>query len=62
MQVHARIPDLSTADFQLWLKIFQDVVSDLFQYELAEEISQKAGRIAQSLKMGYDFHNAKKVA
>ena len=62
MQAHARIPNLSAADFQLWLKIFQDVVSDMFRHEIAEEIFQKAERIAQSLNMGYDFHHQKKAA
>ena len=62
MEVHARIPNLSAADFRLWLKIFQETVSDIFQHEIAEEIFQKAERIARSLNMGYDFHHQKKAA
>ena len=61
MQVHSRIPNLSAADFELWLKIFRNVVSDMFRYEIAEEIFQKAERIAHSLNMGYDFYNQKKA-
>ena len=61
MQAHAQIPNLSAADFELWLKIFRNVVSDMFRYEIAEEIFQKAERIAHSLNMGYDFYNQKKA-
>ena len=61
MQVHAQIPNLSDADFELWLTLFRSVVSDMFQHGIAEEISRKAERIARSLNMGYDFYNQKKA-
>ena len=62
MQVHARIPNLSAADFQLWLTLFQEIVSDIFQHDIAEAIFRKAERIARSLNMGYDFHHRKQAA
>jgi len=49
---HLRLPDLRPGMFDEWLKLFDATATELFRPEVAAAFSERAHRIARSLRMG----------
>ncbi len=49
---HLRLPELEPAMFDRWLALFGEACDELFEPELAAAFSERAHRIARSLRMG----------
>ncbi|UTW56286.1 group III truncated hemoglobin [Kordiimonas sp. SCSIO 12610] len=57
MVVHKRLSDKATLPlredhFEEWLALFKATVFELFEDDIAEQFMEKAGRIADSLRLG----------
>jgi hemoglobin len=55
LAVHADVPEIEEAMFERWLALFGETARDMFPEELADVFGLKAGRIAESLKLGLFF-------
>jgi hemoglobin len=49
---HLRLPDLEPAMFDRWLALFGESCAELFEPDVADGFSERAQRIARSLRMG----------
>lgn len=49
---HLRLPDLRAEMFADWLALFDATAAELFAPDIAAEFSERAHRIARSLRMG----------
>ncbi len=49
---HLKLPDLRPEMFATWLTLFDATAGELFEPELAAAFSERAHRIARSLRMG----------
>jgi hemoglobin len=63
MIVHKRLADKSDAPleaehFDEWLDLFTETASDLFSADIAEHFTEKAARIADSLRLGIFYRVA----
>jgi hemoglobin len=56
MPVHARIEAIDDALFERWLDLFEATVTELGTPWQAGLFMEKARRIAESLRLGIDFH------
>lgn len=57
MPAHIRhATDISPASFERWLGLWRETTEALMTEDLAAAFQEKAGRIAESLKMGIGFH------
>jgi hemoglobin len=57
MSKHAALPQLSGELFERWLALFHEVAGAQPNQAMAEQACIMAGRIAQSLWMGYQIHH-----
>jgi hemoglobin len=55
MPKHVALPDLNAELFQRWLKLFCKTASEQSNQAMSEQACAIAGRIAQSLWMGYQI-------
>jgi len=56
MSVHAAMPDIGSAHFARWLRLFSETASETCPEEAAGLFRAKADMIAQSLQMGIAAH------
>ena len=56
MPKHVALPDLSAALFERWVALFRETAAEQDNQAMAREASELAGRIAQRLWAGYQFH------
>jgi hemoglobin len=53
---HLKLTGVEPRHFERWLRLFSETAHDLFDADLAGLFVQRAGRIAESLKLGFAFH------
>jgi hemoglobin len=61
MPVHARLPGISDAHFARWLALFGETARDICPPPAADLFVDRAGRIAESLKIGIAIHRGESV-
>ena len=63
MVAHLRHAEHMTRDnFQRWLALWSEVTGEVLGSEAAELFKEKAGRIAESLQLGVQFHRERAAA
>lgn len=53
---HIKLKGIEPRHFERWLRLFSETAHVLFDATLAGMFVQRAGRIAESLKLGFAFH------
>jgi hemoglobin len=61
MPVHARLPGISDAHFARWLSLFGETAREVCPAPAAELFADRAGRIAESLKIGIALHRGESI-
>lgn len=56
MPKHVALPDLTAALFARWVTLFRETADEQSNTAMAQEVSAVAGRIAQRLWNGYQYH------
>ena len=53
--------DMKPAAFARWLELWRETSDDLLDPAIAARFQDKAGRIAESLTLGIDFHRNRRA-
>jgi hemoglobin len=63
MVAHLRHAEhMTPANFHRWLALWHEVTEDVLSPEAAKAFQEKAGRIAESLQLGVEFHREREAA
>ncbi|WP_194955814.1 group III truncated hemoglobin [Tsuneonella amylolytica] len=63
MAAHLRHAEhMSSANFHRWLALWNEVTEEVLGPETASAFQKKAGRIAESLQLGVQFHREREAA
>lgn len=52
LAVHMRVDGIRPEMFETWLKLFRETAEEIFEEDIAAAFGAKAGRIAQSFRIG----------